>query len=73
MQENRIEGVSLINKEKNIMTQSNINMDLVINISLRRFTENQLIIMLCEAINNMTVAEAEAMLAKVGMVPSDLT
>jgi hypothetical protein len=48
-------------------------MDLVINISLRGFTENQLIIMLCEAIKNMTAIEAETLLAKIGMVPDDLT
>jgi len=73
VQENWIEGVSLINKGKNIMTQSNINMDLIINISLRGFTENQLIIMLCEAVANMTPIQAKTMLAKIGMVPSDLT
>ena len=55
------------------MTQSNINMDLIINISLRGFTENQLIIMLCEAVANMTPIQAKTMLAKIGMVPSDLT
>ena len=55
------------------MTQSNIFLDLVINISLRSFTENQLKIMLCEAINNLTPVQAETMLAKIGMVPADLT
>jgi hypothetical protein len=63
----------IINKGKNIMVQSNINMDLVINISLRGFTENQLIIMLCEAVKNMTPTEAETMLAKIGMTHADLT
>ena len=73
MQENWIEGVSLINKGKNIMVQSNINMDLVINVSLGSFTQQQLKVMLCEAINNLTPVQAETMLAKIGMVPADLT
>lgn len=73
MQENWNEGVSLINKGKKIMVQSNINMDLVINISLGSFTQQQLKIMLCEAVANMTPIEAKTMLAKIGMVPADLT
>ena len=73
MQENWIEGVSLINKGKNIMVQSNINMDLVINVSLGSFTQQQLKVMLCEAINNLTPVQAETMLAKINMVPADLT
>jgi hypothetical protein len=73
MQKNRIEGVSLINKGKNIMTQSNINMDMVINISLGSFTQQQLKIMLCETMNNLTTTQIETMLAKIGMVPADLT
>lgn len=55
------------------MVQSNINMDLVINISLGSFTQQQLKIMLCEAVANMTPIEAKTMLAKIGMVPADLT
>ena len=73
MQENWIEGVSLINKGKNIMVQSNIILDLVINVSLGSFTQQQLKVMLCEAISNMTTIEATTMLAKIGMVPADLT
>ena len=73
MQENWIEGVSLINKGKNIMVQSNIILDLVINVSLGSFTQSQLKVMLCEAVGNMTTAQAEAMLTKIGMVPADLT
>lgn len=55
------------------MTQSNIILDLVINVSLGSFTQQQLKVMLCEAINNMTTIEATTMLAKIGMVPADLT
>ena len=55
------------------MVQSNINMDLVINVSLGSFTQQQLKVMLCEAINNLTPVQAETMLAKIGMVPADLT
>lgn len=55
------------------MVQSNINMDMVINISLGSFTQQQLKIMLCEAISNMTTTQIEAVLAKIGMVPADLT
>ena len=55
------------------MTQSNIIVDLVINISLSQFTQNQLKIMLCEAVQNLTPIQAKAMLAKIGMVPADLT
>ena len=73
MQENWNEGVSLINKGKNIMTQSNINMDMVINISLGSFTQQQLKVMLCETMNNLTTVQIEAVLAKIGMVPADLT
>ena len=73
MQENWIEGVSLIIKGKKIMVQSNIILDLVINVSLGSFTQQQLKVMLCEAIGNMTTIEATTMLAKIGMVPADLT
>ena len=73
MQENWIEGVSFINKGKNIMVQSNIILDLVINVSLGSFTQQQLKVMLCEAVGNMTTTQAEAMLTKIGMVPADLT
>jgi hypothetical protein len=73
VQENWNEGVSLINKGKNIMTQSNINMDMVINISLGSFTQQQLKVMLCETMNNLTTVQIEAVLAKIGMVPADLT
>lgn len=55
------------------MTQSNINMDMVINISLGSFTQQQLKIMLCETMNNLTTNQIEAVLAKIGMVPADLT
>ena len=55
------------------MVKSNIIVDLVINISLGEFTENQLKIMLCEAIQNLTPIQAEAMLAKIGMNHDDLT
>jgi len=73
MQENWNEGVSLINKGNNIMIDSNINMDLVINISLGSFTQQQLKVMLCEAVANMTPFEAKTMLAKIGMTHADLT
>jgi len=73
VQENWIEGVSLINKGKNIMVQSNINMDMVINISLGSFTQQQLKVMLCETMNNLTTAQIEAVLAKIGMTQADLT
>ncbi len=55
------------------MVQSNIILDLVINVSLGSFTQQQLKVMLCEAIGNMTTIEATTMLAKIGMVPADLT
>jgi hypothetical protein len=55
------------------MVKSNINMDMVINISLGEFTQQQLKIMLCEAIQNLTPIQAEAMLAKIGMTHDDLT
>ena len=73
MQENWIEGVGLINKGKKIMVQSNINMDMVINISLGSFTQQQLKVMLCETMNNLTTTQIEAVLAKIGMIPADLT
>ena len=55
------------------MVQSNINMDMVINVSLGSFTQQQLKVMLCEAMNNLTTVQIEAMLTKIGMVPADLT
>jgi hypothetical protein len=63
----------IINNGKKIMVQSNINMDMVINISLGSFTQQQLKIMLCETMNNLTPIQIEAILAKIGMVPADLT
>lgn len=55
------------------MSQSNIIVDLVINVSLSKFTESQLKAMLCEALNNLTPIQAKAMLAKINMTPADLT
>ena len=55
------------------MVQSNINMDMVINISLGSFTQHQLKVMLCETMSNLTTIQIEAILAKIGMVPADLT
>lgn len=55
------------------MVKSNINMDMVINISLGSFTQQQLKIMLCETMNNLTPIQIEAILQKIGMTHDDLT
>jgi hypothetical protein len=62
----------IINKGKNIMVKSNINMGMVINISLGEFTQQQLKIMLCETMNNLTPIQIEAVLQKIGMTHADL-
>lgn len=52
---------------------TNLAMDMVINVSLDGFTTRQLKAMLCEALSTMTYVEALALLTKINMVPADLT
>jgi len=71
MQKNWIEGVSLINKGKYIMTTSTMVNNLVTEIELNSFTQRQLKAMLLAAISKMDMIQIDEILTEVDMTLAD--